>query len=78
MVVATNWINWPYFDSRGTPQSQDVEIIERFALSDDEQSMNWEAIITDAENLAEPAVVTQGYQWVPGEEIMEFNCVVSN
>ncbi len=74
LVVSTNRINWPYFDNEGTPQSEDVEMIERFTLSDDEQRMSWEAIITDPANLAEPAVVRLGYSWVPGEEIKEFNC----
>ena len=76
LVVSTNRINWPYFDNAGTPQSKDVEITERFTLSDDEQNMSWEAIITDPANLAEPAVVRQGYTWVPGEEIKEFNCAL--
>ena len=78
LVVSTSRINWPYFDNEGTPQNEDVEIIERFTLSDDEQSMSWEAIITDRVNLAEPAVVRQGYTWVPGEEIKEFNCALVN
>jgi hypothetical protein len=38
--------------------------------------MTWEAIITDAENLAEPGVVRQGYEWVPGEKIREFDCTL--
>ena len=50
-----------------------MEIVERFTLSDDERRMTWEAIITDAEDLAEPAGVRQGYEWVPGEKIREFD-----
>ena len=76
LVVSTNRINWPYFDNDGTPQSEAVEMVERFALSDDEQRMTWEAIITDSINLVEPAVVRQAYEWVPGEEVMEFDCVL--
>ena len=74
LVVSS--INWPYFDNEGTPQSEDVEITERFTLSEDEQSMSWEAIIIDPANLSEPAVVRLGYTWVPGEEIKEFNCAL--
>ncbi len=76
LVVSTDRISWPYFDNQGTPQSEAVEIVERFTLSDDERRMTWEAIITDPANLAEPAVVRQGYEWVPGEEIRKFDCTL--
>ena len=76
LVVSTNRISWPYFDNQGTPQSKAVEIVERFTLSDDERGMTWEAIITDPVNLSEPGVVRQGYEWVPGEEIREFDCTL--
>ena len=78
LVVSTNRISWPHFDNEGTPQSENVEVIERFTLSADEQSMSWEAIITDPVNLVESAVVRQSYTWVPGEEIKEFSCALAN
>ena len=47
-----------------------IELVQK---SDYERRMTWEAIITDAENLADPGVVRQGYEWVPGERIREFD-----
>ncbi len=76
LVVSTDRISWQYFDNQGTPQSEAVKIVERFTLSDDERRMTWEAIITDPVNLAGPAVVRQGYEWVPGEIIREFDCTL--
>ena len=76
LVVSTDRISWPYFDNEGTPQSEAVEIVERFMLSDDERSLSWEAVITDPVYLTEPAVVRQGFEWASGEEIMEFDCVL--
>ncbi len=76
LVVSTDRISWPYFDNQGTPQSDAVEIVERFTLSDDERRMTWEAIITDAVNLTEPGVVRQGYEWVAGEAIRPFDCTL--
>ena len=76
LVVVTNRVNWPYFDDLGTPQSEDVEIIERFWMTEDEQHLNWEATITDPTYLAEPALVRQQYDWIPGEEVKPYNCVV--
>ncbi len=76
LVVSTNRISWPYFDELGTPQSEEVEMVERFSMSDDEQRLTWEATITDPTYLAEPAVVRQQYEWIPGEEIKPYNCTV--
>ncbi len=76
LVVSTDRISWPYFDNQGTPQSDAVLIVERFTLSDDAQRMTWEASVTDPVNLVEPGVVRQGYEWVPGEEIREFDCTL--
>ena len=53
-----------------------MKIVERFTLSDDAQRMTWEATVTDPVNLIEPGVVRQGYEWVPGEEIREFDCTL--
>ena len=39
LVVTTTRINWPYFDNRGTPQSEAVEIVEKFTLSDDQSQL---------------------------------------
>jgi len=74
LVVATNRVSWPYFDDLGTPQSEEVEMVERFSMSDDEQQLTWEATITDPINLTEPAVVRQRYEWIPGEEVKPYNC----
>lgn len=76
LVVRTTRVSWPFFDDRGTPQSEDVEMIERFVMADDEQQMFWEATITDRMYLAEPATVRQIYTWIPGEEIKPYNCTV--
>lgn len=76
LVVSTNRIDWPFFDDLGTPQSEDVEIIERFSMTEDEQQLLWEATITDPAYLAEPAIVRQQYDWVPGVEIEIYNCTV--
>jgi len=76
LVVSTSRINWPYLDSLGTPQSEEVTMVERFSVSADEARMIWEAVITDPVNLTEPATVQQEYEWVPGVEIQEYNCAL--
>jgi hypothetical protein len=77
LVVFTNRIDWPFFDDLGTPQSEDVEIIERFSMTEDGQQMLWVATITDPAYLAEPAIVRQQYDWVPGVNVEIYNCTVA-
>jgi hypothetical protein len=41
LVVYTARINWPYFDGDGTRQSEQVEAVERFSLSDDGRELTY-------------------------------------
>ncbi len=77
LVVETSRVNWPYFDDIGTPQSEAVEIVERFTLSADEQSLDYDVIVTDPATLTTPTNISGGqYVWVPGEKIKPFNCAL--
>jgi hypothetical protein len=78
LVVSTKNISWPLLDSRGTPQSADVSMVERFAMTADQSRMTWEVVITDPINLTQPATVVQEYEWVPGVEIRPYNCALAD
>ena len=75
LVVETSNIDWMYFDDRGTPLSNAVQVVERFTLSTDENTLHWQAITTDPEVFLEPAIQEQNFSWVPGEEIKPYNCI---
>ncbi len=75
LVVETTKINWAYFDNIGTPQSDFVEMIERFTLSDDQSHLNYRLTITDPATFAEPATI-MGHWLALGEEITPFACEV--
>jgi hypothetical protein len=78
LVVRTSRINYPFFDDRGTPQSDAVEILERFTLAADETRLDWEATVVDPETFTEPVVMPElHWEWVPGEELRNYNCTVS-
>ena len=47
LVIETDKINAPFFDDRGTPQTDAVTIVERFTLSEDETRLDWLATLTD-------------------------------
>jgi len=74
LVVHTSHINWPLLDGDGTPQSDDVEIVERFTISEDERRMDLEITATDPQNLVEPAIWDAGYIWNASVNIKPFEC----
>lgn len=62
LEVRTTRVSWPYFDDAGTPQTEGVEIIERFALDDDANRLNYTMTVTDPASFVEP--VTLDWQWI--------------
>ncbi len=77
LVVETTNVSWPHFDSIGTPQSEAVHIVERFALSADETRLSYDVTVTDPATFTAPAEITGGaWQWIPGEEIKPFDCTL--
>ena len=79
LVVRTEDINYPYLDDLGTPQSEAVEIVERFTLSEDENRLDWVATVVDPNTLTEPVTLPMmHWEWVPGEKIKPYNCTLSD
>jgi hypothetical protein len=76
LVIHTDKINYPYFDDLGTPQSGDLEIVERYTLSENETRLDWEAVANDPEIFTEPVLLTGYLVWVPGEEVKPFDCTI--
>lgn len=76
LVVATSRVDYPYHDDRGTPQSDDSVILERFSVADDGNRLDYSAVITDPRNLAEPMTIDGYWTWVPGEEIKRYDCTL--
>lgn len=77
LIVSTTNINYPYFDSIGTPQSKTVEISEHFTLSEDDHRLDYHMIITDPKTFTTPAEFTQYYVWEPREEIKSYECTLA-
>ncbi len=73
LVVTTTRISWPYFDNRGTPQSEDVQLVERFDLSEDQARLNFTVTVTDPATFTSPAVLS-GYWEALGETIPAYDC----
>ncbi len=63
-------------DEHGTPQSDQVEVVERFTPSADGHDLDWEATVTDPVNFTEPFVAfTTRWTWVPGESLQPYDCM---
>jgi len=76
LVVNTTLVDWPFFDSIGTPQSKNVAIEERYTLSADQTRLDVHVTITDPVNLVGPAVVDS--HWLAlGATLQRFDCQVS-
>ena len=77
LIVTTTNIDYPYFDSSGAPQSEQVEIVERFTLIDGESRLNYHITVTDPETFTTPAELTLHYVWEPGETIKRYECTLA-
>jgi hypothetical protein len=76
LVVTTTRISDPFFDDEGTPQSENAVVTERFTLSADETRLDYESIHDDPYAFTEPARQAGYWDWIPGEVIRRFDCVV--
>ena len=76
LVIETSRIDWPYVDDKGAPQSEDVAIVERFTLSENDTRIDHELIVTDPQYLAEPVIWDAYWVWKPGVEIRPFECTL--
>lgn len=75
--VTTRHIDWPYFDSSGTPQSDAIELYEVFSLSDDGSRLNYQLTATDSATFTEPVELDKAWMWRPGEVVKPYDCTPS-
>lgn len=76
LIVHTTNIDYPYLDPYGTPQSAQIEYIERFEISesDGDVVLNHTLTAIDPVMYAEPIVMEWPRRWSPGSVFEEFNC----
>jgi hypothetical protein len=73
LIVATTRINWPYYDTIGTPLTPDVKITERFTLSDNQSALTYRQTVADPATFTEPAI-HESEHLALGEIIEPFVC----
>ncbi len=70
LVVDISQIAFPFLDADGIPMSENVSMVERYTLSEDETELQYEIVVTDPENLVEPAIWDHTWVYRPGDEIL--------
>ena len=70
LVVETTRLDWPFLDQDGRPMSENVSMLERYTMSEDETRLHYEIVITDPENLVEPAIWDHTWAYRPGDAIL--------
>ena len=78
LVVKTNRINWPYFDRVGVPQSDAVEVVERFtaAAIDNQEQLNYQLSVSDPVTLIEPFTWQGEFVGRDGEVVEQYGCTL--
>lgn len=75
LVVETSGIDYPYFSQEGLRQSDAMHVIERFTVNDDGSRLDYEQTASDPWLLTAPFTQTKSWVWVPGDQVLEFECV---
>jgi hypothetical protein len=73
LVVETTRIDWPHYDTIGTPLTPDVEITERFTVGQDQSTLTYHQTVTDPAMFTEPAIHESDHIAL-GESIEPFVC----
>ncbi len=70
LEVRTTRVSWPYLDDAGRPQTENVEILERFSLVDGRNRLEYTQTVIDPASLVEP--LTTSWDWIDiGEDRIE-------
>lgn len=75
LVVNTKAIDWSFYDTQGSPQSDQIEVVERFKLSDDQTRLDYHIVATDPVYFTAAATI-DGHWLALGEEIKAYDCEI--
>jgi hypothetical protein len=74
LVVETDRLDSPWFNSRGVPLSRSARTLERFTVSDDGLRLSYTLTVTDPETFTEPARATRAWLARDGEQVLPYDC----
>jgi len=74
LIVTTSNLDFAWFDQAGIPQSEDLRLIERFSVSDNNRYLNYTVTATDPAIFTRPVVLDKRWLSVPGEAVQSYEC----
>ena len=74
LVVETTNLSPGNMDSRGTPFSAQIHLLERFSPTADGSRLNYQLTITDPESFLEPFTVERYWIWRPEIAVGSYSC----
>ncbi len=74
LVVETTNIDSSDFDDRGTPQGNNMHLIERFTPIDNGERLDYQITITDPYVFTEPLELARTFVWRPARIIADWDC----
>ena len=77
LAIFTTYINYPYSDDRGTPQSKDVAVLERYTPTEDGARLDTEVVVTDRATYTEPLVRRGWMSFEPDQTIKPYGCTLA-
>jgi hypothetical protein len=76
LIVETSRISYRYFDDLGTPQSESLQLTERFDLDETAGALYWTGTIRDPLTFTEPVELEIEWRYIPGNARKTFDCAV--
>ena len=76
LIVTTTHVDWPYYSEWGLPQSDQASFLERFTVSDGGNVLTHSITVSDPVMFSRPYTLERTRTWMPGYEILPYNCVV--
>jgi hypothetical protein len=74
LVVTTSKVIPERLDEEGTPFSDNMVLLERYAPSDDGNRLNYTLLVTDPETFTEPFEVERYWAWRPEIVVGAYDC----
>ena len=74
LVVETVSIDSPRFDGLGTPQSTELETVERFSLNETQDRLEYRLTVTDPNTFARPVEIARYWIWRPEITVKPWDC----
>ena len=79
LIVETSQVDYAFFNDQGIPQSEALEVVERFTLSENNTKLDWTATVTDPVTFTEAITMPEfHWDWIPGQQLKPYNCTVDD